>query len=170
MNDIVKEFEKEFAELKKELKFKVSLEELDDIFFLRDYFAKEGFVSNKLSRQLARRITELFLSWGQYLHGVLYPNPGNIVNMIESQTFDEVEKAEMIKLIDRIMSLSAENSVIGLSRDVSKEGAFIDKAVALWKEINPTLIKYMKKEHARWEERLKSKPQKEDKELRRMYG
>ena len=170
MTELLKEFEKEFEKAKKELKFKATLEELDDIFFLKDYISKEGYISNKLSRQVCRRIVDLYLSWGQYLHGLLIPNPNSIVNMTESNAFDEEEKQEMTKLLEKLMLAANENNLISLNKDREAEKEFIDGSIALWKEVKPKFEKITKKVNDRWEERIKAKPKKEDQEFRKIYG
>ena len=170
MSDLLKEFEKEFEKTKKELKFKASLKGLDDIFFLKDFITKEGYVSDRLSRQVARRIVELYVSWAQYLHGIIIVNPGSLTNVVESQAFSEEEKGEMNKLFDKIMIISTEHNIVGLTKDRKREAAFFDDAVSLWKESSPQLTKVMKKVSQRWIERSKAKPEKEDQEFRRIYG
>ena len=170
MTELLDEFEKEFEKAKKELKFKATLEELDDTYFLKDFISKEGFVSNRLSRQICRRIVDLYMSWAQYFHGLLMPNPNSIVNMAESNAIDDEDKEEITKLLDKLMLAANENNLIGLTKDKKAEAEFIDNSISLWKEIKPVFEKVTKKVKGKWEDRLKSKPKKEDKELRRIYG
>ena len=61
-NELQKEFDQEFAKMKQELGFKSSFEELEKIFFLRDFIQKEGFISTSLSRMMCHRITSTFNS------------------------------------------------------------------------------------------------------------
>ncbi len=170
MSEILKEFEKEFEKIRSELKFKATLQELDDIFFITDHVQKEGFVSKKLSRQISRRIVDMYVSWAQYLHGLLVANPGSLVSMIESQAFSETEKEDITRLLDQLMALSIENNIIGINRNKKQESEFIDKSVQLWKEISPKLESVMKKTHGRWSERSQMKPEKKDKDRNSMYG
>lgn len=140
--------------MKKELGFKASLEELDSIFFLRDYILREGYVSSSLSRAISHRIVDLFLSWNNYLHGMIMPNPQYLPNVSESELFDEEEKKDIILIISKIMSLSSRNSLIGVNKDKSKEGKFIDDSVVLWNDVlNPKLTEILKKVNKYWSER-----------------
>jgi hypothetical protein len=169
-NDLVVTLEREFEKERKEWKIKATLKEFDEIFFFYDFIQKEGFVSKNLLRQLTRRIVELYVSWAQYLHNILVVNPGSLTSMVESQAFAEGEKEEIGRLFDKFMILSTEHNIIGLTKDKKREAQFFDEALSFWKEVNPTLMKIMKKVNQRWAERSKAKPVKEDKELRRIYG
>jgi hypothetical protein len=170
MTDLMKDFEKEFEKIKKDLKFKATLEDLDEIYFLRDYIQKEGYVGNKLSRQLARRISDVFVSWLQYLHGLVVVSPGNVINLVESQLFNDDEKAEINKIMEKIMAVSSKNSLITLTRDKNLEKEFFDDSVSVWKEINPKLVQFMERVGKEWEDRSKAKIEKKKKEKDVMYG
>ncbi len=149
---LIQEFEESFSELKKRLKFKASLEELDDAFYIKDAIKKDGFLSEKLSRQICYRIVENFMGWNDYLHSLIMPNPQNILNMSESKIFDADERREITELMKKAMQVSSKNSVAGLMRDEKMEGEFIDKALNVWeKEFKVKLIKIMKKINKEWE-------------------
>lgn len=149
--DLLKEFEQSFEDMKKELKFKSSLKELDDVFFLRDFIAKEGFVSNQLSRMICRRIVDTFFNYYGYFQGLILPNPQSMWQIPESQVFNDQEKNALIKLMDKIMILSTRNLIIGLSKAKSEEGKLIDDCLAFWNsELNPKLIEVVKKSNAMW--------------------
>lgn len=98
-------------------------------------------------------------------------NPSSLISVTESQVFSDNEKEKMMKLIERIMMLSSEFNIMVIGNDKELERKFIDDSYSVWKdECAPELKKIMIKIGDRWEERLKSKPQKEDKDLKRMYG
>ena len=169
-NNLLKQFEKEFELTKKALKFTVTFKELDEIFFLQDYIQKEGFVSTNLSRQLSRRVVELYVSWAQYLHGILVANPGSLTSITESQAFSDEERHHIDRLFDKLMIISTEHNIIGLTKDKKREAAFFDRAVSLWNEISPKLTEIMNKVSEQWEERSHSKLKKKDEEYKRIYG
>lgn|SRR3989338_4392281 len=147
-------FEKRFTQMKKELGFKVTLNDLDEIFFLRDVIAREGHVPFSLSRMLCHRMSDTLMNWAGYLQSLLVPNTGSILNCTESQMFDEKEKEEMMKLIDTILSFVSSNAVIGLSKNKREEAEFIDGSVKLWrKTLQPELLRLTKKIHTSWVER-----------------
>jgi hypothetical protein len=149
--ELIKELEKEFQKMKKDLNFKSTFEELNRIFFISDSVLKDGFVSENLSRQVSYRIVETFMGWNDYLHSIIMPNPQNILNMSESKIFNQEEKKEIIELMKKNMEISSRNSIIGLTKDKKAEAVFIDKAVKFWnEEFKPKMIKIMKKVNKEW--------------------
>lgn len=171
MEDLMKNFEKEFEKLKKELKFKATLDELDEAFYLRDYISKEGYISSHPIKQISRRIIDFFGSWIQYLHGMLMANPSSLISMAEVQAFDEEDKAKANKLMDKMMIFSTRYNIFILNSDKKEAQLFIDESFAFWKkELSPALEDFMKKEKKLWQERLDSKPQKKDKNKDSLYG
>ena len=151
--ELLKQFRKKFAEIKKELGFKATLEDIDRVFFIKDYILEKGYVSDKLSRQICRRICETYYSWVERLYSILLPAPGNLLAMTESEYFEEKEKEEISNLIKKTMSLISFNSVVGLTKDKKEEALFIDEAVSFWnKEFKPKLVKIMKKINKKWKE------------------
>jgi len=158
MSDLRKEYETKFAAMKKSLNLKSTIKDFDEIFFVNDFIEKEGYVSNDLSRQLSKRISEMYISWLQYLHGLLVPNPQSLVNVFESQQFNDKERRDIQKIIDKVMVLTSKNSLVGLTKDKKQEREFMDESVSLWKkEVNPKLRTIMKKVHDKWIEKSKSK-------------
>lgn len=156
--ELMKEFEQEFEKIKKELGFKPTLEELDRIFFLRDFISKEGYASSKLSRQLCGRMVDLFGTWYNYLHTIVMPNPASMLNMTESQAFTDEEKQEILVLMAQCMAQVSKNTMNGLTKDKKAEAEFIDSSAGLWKkELNPKLREIIKKVKANWIEKSQSK-------------
>jgi len=147
------EFHTEFQKLQKELKFKSTFQQLEDIFFLNDMILKTGFVSSKLSRQLSSRIVDLFNSWAWYLHGLILPNPQNMLQITEAEMFSDEEKRDFNELMKQAMIFSSRNSFIGLSKDKKEEAKFIDDSVVFWNEkLLPKLLVIMKKVNVKWKE------------------
>jgi len=168
--ELIKQFESKFAELKKDLKFKTSLQDLEEIFFLKDFILKEGFVSPQLSRQIARRIVDTYMNWYGYLHGIIMPNPGSLPSIGESQIFNEEEKHHFMQLMSLMIAISSNNALTGLTKDKKEEAKFFDDSVSLFKtKISPTLISVMKKVNEHWNQKAKAplpKPQKQE----QMFG
>ena len=151
---LLKELEEKFQEMKKELGLKISLEEIDKIFFIKDSVLNDGFVSERLSRQICSRISHTYGSWVNYLNGLLMPNPGYMPLQIESKPFSSKEEREKVwELIRKAMELMSRNSLIGLIKDKKQEAKFIEDSVNFWnKEIKDELIRIMTKTHEQWEE------------------
>lgn len=147
-------FEKEFKSMREEMKFKSTLEDLDKIFFIRDCMLKTGVLSKDLSRMICSRICETFDGWARYYHGLIIPNPGSLVAMTESSLFNEEDKKEIMKVMNKMLALVSENSVIGLTKDKKREAKFIDESVKVWNEIvGPKTTEIMKKVNNAWVEK-----------------
>lgn len=149
--EILHELEIEFAKIKKDLGFKTTLDQLDSVFFIRDEILNEGFVSNFLSRQICSRITNTYMNWNNYLHGLVFVNPGNMMLMTEARMFNDVDKKRMSSLISETMGLVSNNTLIGITKDKKKEAEFIDNALGFWNtKFKPEIEKVMKKVHDGW--------------------
>lgn len=146
-----KEFEERFEGLKKDLGFSSTLEELDDAFSINDAIMKDGFLSERLSRQICYRIVENFMGWNDYLHSLIMPNPQNILNMSESKVFSSDEKKMITDLMKKAMQVSSKNSIAGLTKDKVLEANFIDSSLKVWEEdFKVKLIEIMKKINKEW--------------------
>ena len=150
-DQILKELEAEFKLMKKELGFESTLDDLDTIFYIRDFVLQRGYVSKSLSRAVCSRIVETLGSWNSYLHGLIIPNPNSMISISETNLFNEKEKDEIIKLMNQIMALGNSNVLIGLTKDKEKEAKFIDNSIRFWKEIlSPKLEKIIIKVNDYW--------------------
>jgi hypothetical protein len=155
-DELMQEFETKFNEMKKELGFKATLDQLDDVFFIRDFVQQAKFVSNKPSRAVCARMVDTFQSWAPILQNILMPNPGSLVTMTEGKPFGEEDKKEASKLLCQIMELTRRHNLIGLTKDKKEEGKFIDDAYKFWTDISKTqLIPIMKKLNEAWKKEAK---------------
>ncbi|MBD3310013.1 hypothetical protein GF351_02230 [Candidatus Woesearchaeota archaeon] len=152
---LLEEFEASFNDLKKELGFSSSLEELDEIFFFKDMIMQAGFSSPQLSRMLCGRIRDTYHAWISQLHSWLMPNPSSMIGISESQAFSEEEKAEITNLMKRLMAFVSQNVLIGLTKDREKEARYMDDAVRLWNDNKQTLITYAYKVNDYWNQQAK---------------
>ncbi len=152
--ELKKQLEEEFKKTKKELKLKTTLEELDKIFYIKDNIEQIGFISNHFSRQLCGRICDTFNSWVNYFHGIVMPNPHNMISNTESQLFNEEEKKQIIKVMNKILAHTSENVLAGLKKDRKKEAEFIDKSPELWeKTVQPQVVFIMERVNNYWKEK-----------------
>ena len=153
--ELIRDFEAKFIVMQKHLGFKSSLEELDRIFYLRDFISKEGFVSNKLSRMLCSRIIGTFAVWENYFHALIVPNPNSMPNVEESKVATEEDKKEMLRIMTQIRELNTRNTIIGLEEDEKAEGRLFDDSVQLWNSNKPFFIRIMKKMNTGWVKGIK---------------
>ncbi len=149
---LIKEMEEEFEKAKKELNFNTTFEEFNSEFKLQDSVLSVEFVSQNFSRQLCSRILDNYLHWNSYLNGLLMPTQGYLASQTEANLFNEKEDKELVwKLIKKIMALSSEHSVIGLTKDKGREAKFIDDAFVYWKEVfSPSIVKILEKVNEGW--------------------
>ncbi|MCX6710549.1 MAG: hypothetical protein NTZ02_00485 [Candidatus Woesearchaeota archaeon] len=148
--ELLIELDKKFNEWKKAAGLNCSLEQLDNIFFIRDYILASGFVSPKISRMICSRIRDTFNSWIQQIHSWLMPSPYSIISTSENQIFDDKEKEELNNLLSEFMAFTSQNTVIGLTKDAKEEKDFVNNSIKLWKEHLPRLIYYTKKVQKYW--------------------
>jgi hypothetical protein len=149
--ELIKDIEKKFEQLKKELKFNATLEDLDKMFSIKDGILKDEFVSENFARQVCYRIVETYMGWNEYLHSIIMPNPQNILNMSESKIFSQEEKKEIVELMKKIMEINSQNSLMGLTKDKEAEAKFIDNALKFWEmEFKPKIVAIMQKINQEW--------------------
>lgn len=151
--DVLVEFEKSFLSLRKELGFKATLPELDDLFYIKDHISKEGYVSSQLERIICQRITEILMGYANYLHNLLLPNPSSMVMMIESQAFNDVERQDISLLFNHLMDHLSTNSINSIAKDKQGDSRFIDDSVRISLEIRPRFIEITKKVKGIWSQR-----------------
>ena len=144
--ELLEELEEKFEKAKSEIGFKASFDEVERIFFINDAILKSGFVSESFSRQLCSRMVETYHSWLSYYHGLVMPNPQNIINLNESKFLDQEDKKGIMNMMSKIISLTDRNNLIGLTKDKKEEAKFIDDAVEFWNsEFEAFSIKVMQK-------------------------
>jgi hypothetical protein len=131
-NELKEEFKNKFEDLKKELKFVASYNELNEVFYLMDYITERGYVSDQLSRQVCSRIAETFSRWNEFLHRQLVPSAGNIVSSEESKLFTDLERDKMREIFNEGMEFLVRHTLIGLAKDKKEEAKFIDDALKFW--------------------------------------
>ena len=131
--EILIELRKKFEELKKELNFKPSFDELESEFFISDAVLSAGFVSENFSKHLCSRIAESYRDWHGYLNNLLLPNPSYYAGQTESKLFNSEEDRQKVwNLIKISMKFSSMHSIISLKHDKKSESEFIDESYLSW--------------------------------------
>ena len=150
--EILKELEKKFSEVRKEIGFEPTFEEIEKEFEITDAVLSSGFVSENFSRQLCSRIVEFYRDWHGYLNNVLMPNPSFFAGQTESKLFNNDEDRKKVwKLIGISMRFSSWHSLVGLTQDKKKEREFINESYTLWiNDFKPGLIYMINKVHDGW--------------------
>jgi len=152
-DDTIKELTEKFNKTQQELGFKATFEELEDLFFIKDSILKDGFVSEKFSRQLTHRMLDTYASWITSLHNLIMPNPQDLISLTECKKLTSEEKTKASDLIGLAMNLIRKNSIIGLTKDKIAEGKLIDEIFQTWKnKFEPGILELEKKIQTAWEE------------------
>lgn len=156
--ELLSKLESEFKAAKKELNFKADLEEIDKLFYIRDYVQDKGYVSTSITRMICSRVVDLYMSWYGYLHSLLMPNPQSILNVSESQLFGEEERRDIQQLMSGILALTSRNGIIGLTKDKKAQAQFVDDSVKAWHEMKPKLVSILEKVNSSWVDKSKNPP------------
>ena len=152
--ELLKYFEIEFESLKRELKFKANLEELEKEFSIKDFILEEGFLREDFFTQVSLRIVEHFRNWASYLNSLLLPNPSFMINQTEAKLFNsEKDRKEIWDNIKKCMYISSKHSLISVNKNAKLQSELIDESLAYWKkDIKPFIEKVMQKVSVAWKE------------------
>ena len=150
--EILKELEREFKNLKKELKLNIELEELDEVFHIKNMVLSEGYVGENLSRQICSRISDTFGNWTGYLNNLVLPNSSYIPSQTEAKLFFSAEDKKRIwALITGAMKLISKNSLDIIKADKILQKEIIEGSLIYWKEeFSPNVAKIMRRIHDAW--------------------
>lgn len=140
--EIYKELEFAFKKIKEELKFNASFEELEKVFSLKDDAVENSSISDKYDRQLCKRIVNIYFNSYNHLHSLIMPDSSSILNMTESQAFNEHEQNKINLAMNKIMAFISKNNIMSVTQDFSKEGEFIDEGLRLWNEEIQEMMKF----------------------------
>lgn len=143
--ELLLELEEKFNKLKEESKLKVTLDELDNVFFIKDYFLGARYVSETFSRMLCLRIRDTFWNRIQLYHAYLMPSPYSIIDTIEQQVLTEEDKNDLNLILKEFMEFVHRNGLIGLNKDTNQETNWIENALPLWNKHLPKMIKINEK-------------------------
>lgn len=89
---------------------------------------------------------EVYNSWLSYLHGLIMPNPGNSLMIMENRMLGEEDKKKISEIIKKILSLSSMNTLIIFNKNKKDEAKLIDDSVKFWKEyFQPEMKRLWKK-------------------------
>jgi hypothetical protein len=149
---LLEELEEKFEELRKKVGFKMTLEELDEIFSVKDYIIHIGYVRGKFFHQLNQIICDYFNSWQNYLVGLMFPTHDYLIRQTESKLFSsEEDKKKIWVLIKNSMKFVSMGSVIVLNKSDSLEKEFVENSYSFCKNsFIPELLKIAEKIHANW--------------------
>jgi hypothetical protein len=153
--ELMKELETKFNLLKKELKFKSSFSDIDEVFSLKNFILREGHVAEDFSKQICYMVYDFYNMWTGYLHGLIMPNPSSMINITEHNVLDEEDKAKIIEVMNGTLYIvSLYTLVINLKGNNSDKVKLIDTSVSFWNnEFSQKLSQPLGKIHNNWKEK-----------------
>lgn len=137
---LLAELDEKYEQIKADLGLKVSLDEIDRIFGIRDLVLANGFVSTSLSWFITLRMRDAFESWSSSIHRWLKPVPGSIPSALETESLDEHDKDELYKIMMMFLSHITEYNFIFFLRDPKLEKRYIENSVRLWHDTSDFLM------------------------------
>lgn len=148
---LLQKLEQDFEVARRQVKLKASIADISRIFPLKDVILKEAHVPTDLINAISRKTIEILHNWAGYIHGLIVPNPQNILSISEAQFFSDDEKKDFYGLLNKIMELSSRNSLAMLKNSDVDNAKVIDDSIEFWeKELSPKLQQVMSKVNKEW--------------------
>jgi len=147
---LLDELDSSFSAWKQNVKFSASLDDLDDIFFIKDFVLSTGFVSPQINRMICSRIRDTFDSWVRTIHSWLVPTPYSIISEVENSQLTDDDREKLRNALHDFMSIITLNVVVGISKDSQKEAAFVDEGLKVWKKHVGLLTNTMQRIQTAW--------------------
>jgi len=149
---LIKEYEKEFEKLKKELNFNPNLEDLESEFYIKDYILETGYIRENLSMQITSRIVDYYRHWSNFFNNLLMPNPGFIPHQTEAKLFNaDTDRKNIWEMMVLCMKYSSEYSLMFLDKNKEMQKEFLNNSFKDWKEIlKPFLSEILSRINDAW--------------------
>ena len=148
---LIKELKESFEKTKKDLKFKASFKEINDMCGLEDFILSQRFVSNNFSKQMIHKMVETLYSWISNLHSWILPQSYDAIFSNECKQISQEEKNEIYSVIGKIMYFIRKSKRIDFQENKTEEGRIVDELIEFNKNIFvPFMIKYNLKFEEFW--------------------
>lgn len=133
--ELLKELEGKFSELKKDLKFNASLEDLDKAFLIKDFILEEGYIAENFFVQLSSRIAAFYGEWLRYLNSLLVPSSEFLASQTEIKLFNtEEDKKHVWDLIKVGMKFANMRVYLTMHEDKKMQADFVDSTLKSWND------------------------------------
>ncbi len=151
--ELVKIMTQKFDEFTKNHSLTFSLDEFDKEFGLKKIIFQRQYIDD-IESTLGESITNTYISWHNYLHGLLIPNSRNLSNVEESNLFSEEEKQNIMELVTKSLEFSSENALLSLQNEEEKLVDFYNRAYTFYvQKYKPKLVDIITKIHIHWKEK-----------------
>jgi len=137
---LIEELKERYSVLHTKHGLKTSFEEYENNYGLTDAILKEGFVPKSLAIFLVFRASDFHFSWYNFMHSLLMPQPGSLLQMEESSYIDEEMRNKMKVEMRKAMSLIRKVNIVSASRDESLAIKTVDEFIRLWDESTKEVV------------------------------
>jgi len=138
--DTIEEVKEVFDKAKKEIKFNISFEELDENFSFVDKCLNTIMGTNNPGALIRNNIMDKITYVTNYLYSLAIPSNSSMIVDSERNLFTDEDAERFIHFIDKLMYFNAKQNLTTLNLSVEKEKEFIDESVEFYiKVLKPEL-------------------------------
>lgn len=105
---------------------------------------------NFLLRNIRRRLNDKVIFYCRIIEGLLYPNPNNLIGMLEVRSFNDAEKEKISKIYKKLMQFERQSLMIDIDPDEKRDLDFINDLFKEWGKFKEELISITKKMKESW--------------------
>lgn len=141
------------------------LQELDKEFEVAAYIHDlEGLnLQYQMLLEIRRRMAERFNSWINYLHALIFPDQGSMIDMKESDQFNEDEKNLINDLINKLMYINRVGIKLDLLNSEQEEAKYIRSYYKIWMDLKNAIKYIVDKNIEAWHKDARGLPESEEK-------
>jgi len=149
------ELQKAYEEKRKKYPKLPEMNKLNFEFEVSNSIEERGYMPKFPLRFVRRCMAYLMSGYVGYLHDFILPNVQSAIAMKEYEYFDEKEKEQIIKLIQRLMRINRHNSSLELLRNEKEDVKFIVEMFDEWKKFKQDIKPFMLKNVDSWDKAIK---------------
>ncbi len=112
--------------------------------------------------EIRRRMAERFNSWINYLHALVFPNQGSMIDMKESEQFNEDEKNLINDLLNKLMFMNRVAVRLDLLSSEQEEAKYIRVYHRIWLDVKNGIRYIVDKNVEAWRRDARSLPEPEE--------
>jgi|GEM_PF-4542866 len=150
--ELLKELESKFSDLKKDLKFSSNFEDLEKAFLIKDFILEEGYIAENFFVQLSARIAAFYGEWLRYLNNLLVSSSEFLASQTEIKLFNsEEDKKNVWELIKIGMKFANMRVYLTMQENKIMQAEFIDGAFKAWDtSFKPGVSNLVKRAYEAW--------------------
>jgi len=117
------------------------------------------FIKKKpfLLRQVRRKMNEKVVFFCRIIESLLYPNPQNIINAVEINSFSSEDKSRLEKIYRELMHYERSSLLLDVCPDDKKEAEYINNIFSSWSRIKKSIEETVRIMQESWKKDIKEK-------------